>query len=118
MNELQIWLALILNQRLVLSRKTRIVFDGIIGVQAEIFQIELVFRIRLVEKAGGEVGDEEAERGGEVEGLADLGVELFEGDVLAVVGKDAVVCCANVSASLFASSWLLRLTHGIQHRAC
>lgn len=59
--------------------------NRIIGMQAEILQVEFIARVRFVEEPRGEVRDEEAERGGEVEGLADLGVELFEGDVLAVV---------------------------------
>lgn len=98
--------------------------NGVVGMQAQVFEIELVLRIGLVEEAGGEVGDEEAEGRGEVEGFADFGVELLEGDVLAVVGKDAVVCCSREIVSATASTGLLhgsnasRLTHGIQHWAC
>lgn len=78
--------------------------DRIIGMQAQVFEVELVFGIRFVKEAGGEVGDEEAEGCGEVEGLADFGVELFEGDVLAVVRKDAVVCCSKVLLSAIPSN--------------
>lgn len=74
-----------------MSGKASVVFDGIVGMEAKIFQIKFVFRIGFVEEASREVGDEEAEGRGEVEGFADFGVEVFEGDVLAVVRKDAVV---------------------------
>lgn len=44
-DQLQIWLALIRNQRLVLAGQAGVVLDGIVGVQAEVFQIEAVVAV-------------------------------------------------------------------------
>ena len=70
--------------------KTAVVLDCV--VQAQLLEVKSASGIRALEEAGGKVGDEKAEGRGEVEGLSDLDVELLEGDVLAVVRQDAVVC--------------------------
>lgn len=61
-------------------------------MQIQIREIETTSPVRAVEEIGSEFRDEEAEGGGEVEGLSDFGVEFFKGYVLAVVREDAVVC--------------------------
>lgn len=90
LDELQIGFPLIRNESGVLSREAGIVLNGV--VQTQVGEIEMAGPVGAVEEVGGELGDEEAEAGGEVVGLADGEIELFEGDVLAVVREDGVVC--------------------------
>ena len=98
MHELQIRFSLVRNESCILSGETSIMLDRV--VQAQFGQIEMACSIRSIEKIRGEFGNEETKRGGEIEGLSDFDVEIFERDVLPIVREYAVVC------------------HCVQHGAC
>lgn len=86
----QIRLSLIRHLRSILSSEAGIMLNSI--VLAQLRKIESVSPIRAAQEVGRELGHEKAERGREVECLAHGGVQVAEGDVLAVVGENAMVC--------------------------
>ena len=54
-----------------------IVFDSFV-MKIQISQVKGIFSITLIQEVGGNVGDEEAERGCEVVCRANCGIHVFE----------------------------------------
>ena len=82
-DKVEVWLALVRDKRGVSTGQTGIVLDSI--VLAKLFEVEGACPVRAVEEVCCEVRNEEAERGSDVEGLVDSGLEIAESDVAAVV---------------------------------
>jgi hypothetical protein len=87
--KLQIRFSLIRLKRRIAPRQARIMFNCI--MLAEFREIKGSRPVAAAQEIRGEGRHEEAERGREVEGLAHGGVEVAEGNVLAVVWEDGVV---------------------------
>jgi hypothetical protein len=87
--KLQIRFPLIRLKRHIAPRQARIMFNCI--MLAEFREIKGSRPVAAAQEIRGEVRHEKAERGREVEGLAHGGVEVAEGNVLAVVWEDGVV---------------------------
>ena len=88
-DELQVRFPLVGNEGCILPGEAAVMLNGI--MQTQLGQIKVTGPVGTIEEVSGELGDEEAKGRGKVEGVPDFDVEVFEGDVLPVVGQNAVV---------------------------